>query len=92
MVNCSRTLLRRRKAYTVPLSDDLPAAPPVDDTPLYEALASLNEGLRLPVAMYYLEGMSVREVAQALRLPQGTVKNRLMRARKKLAAILKEEE
>ena len=39
-----------------------------------------------------MEGLSVAEIAQAMRLPQGTVKNRLARGRKKLAELLGEEE
>jgi len=91
VVNCSKDILRRRRFRTVELDESIPA-PSVEDAPLAEAISSLNEGLRLPITLYYLEGMSVPEVAQVMRLPQGTVKNRLFRARKKLAAFLKEEE
>ena len=59
---------------------------------LSDALARLKEGLRLPITLYYMEGLSVAEIAQAMRLPQGTVKNRLARGRKKLAELLGEEE
>lgn len=35
-------------------------------------------------ALYYGEGMKVREIAEMVRLPQGTVKSRLSRIRKQL--------
>ena len=91
VLNCSKDILRRRRFRTVVLDESL-QAPSVEDEGLREALASLHEGLRLPVTLYYLEGMSVAEVAHVMRLPQGTIKNRLLRARRKLAEFLNEEE
>jgi RNA polymerase sigma-70 factor (ECF subfamily) len=44
------------------------------------------------VALFYLEEMSVAEVAVALDVPAGTVKTRLMHARRKLRAALGGEE
>ena len=90
-VNCAKDMLRRRRLETVELTETI-AAPPVADPVLSDALARLKEGLRLPITLYYMEGLSVAEIAQAMRLPQGTVKNRLARGRKKLAELLVEEE
>ena len=90
-VNCAKDMLRRRRLETVELTETI-AAPPVADPVLSDALARLKEGLRLPITLYYMEGLSVAEIAQAMRLPQGTVKNRLDRGRKKLAELLGEEE
>ena len=90
-VNCAKDMLRRRRLETVELTETI-AAPPVADPVLSDALARLKEGLRLPITLYYMEGLSVAEIAQAMRLPQGTVKNRLARGRKKLAELLGEEE
>ena len=90
-VNCANDMLRRRRLETVELTETI-AAPPVADPGLSDALARLKEGLRLPITLYYMEGLSVAEIAQAMRLPQGTVKNRLARGRKKLAELLGEEE
>ncbi|HPF87631.1 MAG TPA: RNA polymerase sigma factor [Candidatus Limiplasma sp.] len=91
VINCSRDILRRRRLRTVELDETI-AAPPANDQPLAEAIAALPEGLRLPITLHYMEGMSVKEVAQVMRLPQGTVKNRLFRGRARLAAFLQEEE
>lgn len=41
------------------------------------------------IALFYLEDMSVAEVALALDVPVGTIKTRLMHAREKLKALLK---
>ena len=61
------------------------------ETPLLDALMSLDEKYRLPLQLRYVEGYSVAEVAQILRIPQGTVKSRLSRGRDRLRAMIKEE-
>jgi RNA polymerase sigma-70 factor (ECF subfamily) len=52
------------------------------------ALAALPHDQRAAVALFYLEDMSVAEIAVALDVPAGTVKTRLMAAREKLKAAL----
>ena len=64
----------------------------VDSKPIHEALAKLPVEQRTAVALFYLEEMSVAEVAVALDIPVGTVKSRLMSARKKLREALVGEE
>jgi len=84
--------LRRKSARMVPaeyipaVHHDLP-----QETPLLDALFSLEEKFRLPLQLRYVEGYSVAEVARILRLPEGTVKSRLSRGRDKLKAIINEE-
>jgi RNA polymerase sigma factor (sigma-70 family) len=64
-----------------------------DHTPrdLARALASLAPPMRAALALFYLEDLSVAEVAIALEIPPGTVKTRLMHGREKLRAFLGEE-
>lgn len=62
-----------------------------ENEPLRDAVAALDETLRLPVLLYYMEGYKVREVAQILNIPEGTVKTRLLRAKTKLKRLLEEE-
>lgn len=90
VVNCSRDMLRKRKVHLSELTEDIPA-PQVEDSHLDEALQLLDERLRLPIVLHYMEGMSVVEISEALRLPQGTVKNRMYRGREKLSEILDKE-
>lgn len=52
------------------------------------AADKLNDKLRIPLYMYYTAEMSVEDIATALRIPQGTVKSRLHKARKILKEIL----
>lgn len=55
---------------------------------LYESLKQLTEKDRICVQLRYLEGYSVKEIAQIFRIPEGTVKSRLNRARKQLKSNL----
>ena len=59
--------------------------------PLRDALLALDMKLRLPVLLYYMEGYKLREIAQILRIPEGTVKTRLSRAKNKLKTLLEED-
>lgn len=66
--------------------DELPerVAPADADYELHDALINLHELLRLPILLHYAEGYSTKEIAQILRLPQGTVKSRMLRGRREL--------
>jgi RNA polymerase sigma factor (sigma-70 family) len=71
------------------LAEDPDAA--VDSGRLRAAIAALPRDQRSAIALFYLEQMSVAEVAVALDVPMGTVKTRLMHARRKLRAALEGE-
>lgn len=68
--------------------------PQADTDPdrLRAEIARLPAPQRSALALFYLEEMSVAEVAVALDVPIGTVKTRLMHARRKLHEALKEED
>ena len=53
------------------------------------AITALEETLRLPVELYYLEGFKTREIAGMLGIPENTVKTRLRAAREHLRKDLK---
>lgn len=52
------------------------------------ALAALPGDQRAAIALYHFEGLSVAQTAAALDVPAGTIKTRLMHARRKLRAML----
>lgn len=91
LVNVCNDMLRKRKRRPVPLEEDVPA-PQVDNLPLYDALDRLEVRLRLPIVLFYLDGLRVDEIAKVLGIPSGTVKGRMMRGRKQLARMLGEKE
>jgi RNA polymerase sigma-70 factor (ECF subfamily) len=58
---------------------------------LERAIADLPENFRTVFVLHEIEGVSVEDAAQALEIPTGTVKTRLMRARRKLQQALAPE-
>jgi RNA polymerase sigma-70 factor (ECF subfamily) len=94
VINVCKSLLRRRGR--VQLMADVPE-PPVqtsmqtDYSILRDALHALDVKYRVPLILFYLDGYSLNEIAKMMVLPQGTVKNRLFRAREKLRTQLQEE-
>ena len=88
IVNACLDLVRRRKrrVIEVELSPiDLPTASDTagalaDRQVLHDALARLDPGHRAVVALHYLLGVPLPEVAVSLGIPLGTAKSRLHRA------------
>ncbi|MGF1656764.1 MAG: RNA polymerase sigma factor [Verrucomicrobiales bacterium] len=83
----------RRQLPTIPLEHEVVAAPPDEEKSfrLHEfqrALAHLNDKERLVITLFELDGLSAKEVAEALGWSVGNVKVRAHRARKKLSAYL----
>lgn len=68
------------------------ALPHVSDAALWNAVNELDPDLRAVVECCYLQGLRYKEAADKLNVPIGTVATRLMRARKRLKALLREEE
>lgn len=68
------------------------AEPGTEPTDLRSEIAALPSGQRTVLELFYLEGLSVAEVATALTIPLGTAKTRLMHARNHLRALLEGEE
>lgn len=58
---------------------------------LERAIADLPENFRTVFVLHEIEGVSVEDAADALNVPTGTVKTRLMRARRKLQQALAPE-
>ncbi len=53
-----------------------------------EALAEVREVFRQPLALFYFEEFSYRDIAEILEIPEGTVMSRLARGREELRQIL----
>lgn len=81
--------LKRRRARTEPslqsASHDVDHNTSID---VWRALESLPQPLREVVVLRYFEDLSSREIASALRIPDGTVRFRLMIARQRLRPLL----
>ncbi len=88
LINECRAILRSRARFA-PLDAELAESVPAREEhgELYATLMGLDEKYRLPVTLHYIEGFKTSEITAMLRVPEGTVKTRLRRARE----ILREE-
>jgi len=85
---CYGILRKKKKEF---LTDSIEViAPPASDREVVEALAKLEERFRMPLVLHHMEGYSTKEVAAILRVPEGTIKGRLVRGRDLLKAKLME--
>ena len=85
-------LRRQRRERALPLWESA-AAFAYDEAglDLRQALEQLSPEQRAAVALHYFDGLSVEEVSRSLGIPSGTVKTRLLYARRKLSRLLREE-
>jgi RNA polymerase sigma-70 factor (ECF subfamily) len=91
---CARAIGRkvRDRRLEEGLGTDPQPGTPSDTVSLRRAIADLPAEQSAAIALFHLEDMSVAEVAVALNVPAGTVKTRLMHARRKLRAALEGDE
>ena len=85
--------LRRLRRET-PCEDPEPLCAPVEphgDGTLADLIAQLPAGQREAITLYYYEGFSAQEVAQALGVPRPTACMRLSRGRKRLRWLIETE-
>ncbi|MFQ6101869.1 MAG: RNA polymerase sigma factor [Anaerolineae bacterium] len=59
---------------------------------LQQAIDGLPRGQRVVIVLYYLEGLSLKEIAYVMDIPEGTVKSRLHYARERLKKAILEQE
>jgi len=60
----------------------------LDGESALRALAGVDEVFRAPLALFYLEELSYKDIARALDIPIGTVMSRISRGKDQLRAIL----
>ncbi len=93
LINECHNIQRQRKRECVPAAAPCqePSAPPDGEVTLHDALMTMDEKLRLPVMLYYIEHYRIAEIASMLRLPQGTIKTRMARGRNELKKYYAQE-
>jgi len=88
---------RRREGRSEEVTENLPDRGPradraLDDDDRARAVASALEAIpeeyRAPLVLLHMEGRKVTEIAYTLGIPEGTVKTRLARGRKRLRQVL----
>ncbi|MFB0846450.1 sigma-70 family RNA polymerase sigma factor [Paenibacillus oleatilyticus] len=90
LINECRKLLGKRRGMV--LTGEIPETAALsvefDRIELKEAVEKLDDSLRIVITLHYFEDMSLKQVAAALELPEGTIKSRLHRARQSLLDFL----
>lgn len=84
----------KRVVLGSPAMELTPAPDQMDDRlerqELLAAIRRLPTDFRDVILLHYYQGYGIAEIAQMLRVPEGTISSRLSRGRKKLEDILKE--
>lgn len=83
---------RPREAALAEAMDQGAQETPEDALMIRAALDALDLKYRIPLVLYYLDGYPVKEVARIMRLPPGTVKSRLSRAKRLMQRQLTDQE
>ncbi len=94
-INRSRDLIRsdqRRRRNEGRAAPDEAVVDPESDSHLLPLLSQLPERQRVAMALYYLEGLSVEQVAEQMSLSQGAVKYHLHEGRERLRPLLEDQE
>jgi RNA polymerase sigma-70 factor (ECF subfamily) len=64
----------------------------LDGATVVQALRQLDETFRAPLALFYLEDHSYRDIAEVLEIPIGTVMSRISRGKELLRKQLVKQE
>ena len=91
---CYDACRKRRNTVDLEAAGEVPAATGLDTAErlsLWQAVMSLSDDLRATVTLFYYDGMSVREIGQALGISEAAVKTRLSRGRARLRLLLDEK-
>ncbi len=80
-VNYCKNILRSAKQYVETPLDELALLAPLEERELFLAIMELPEKYRSVVTLHYLEGYSLREIAQLLHIGPSAVSMRLFRAK-----------
>ncbi len=83
---------RKRRAVARLSAQPSAVPPPPEPDAMGPLLAALPRQQRTAVALFYVDGLSVAGVASAMGLAEGSVKSHLHDARRRLRAVLDEEE
>ncbi len=87
--------IQKKRINSLPYEEyfeNAPAEEAENYSELYIAIAKLPVKLRITIVLHYIEGYSIKEISQALKIPSGTVKSRLSKGRLMLKQDLEDLE
>lgn len=83
-----RKTYREREVMAGQSQDAAQHSAPSDGIAITQAFAALPADQRLAAHLFFVEGLTLAEIAQVQSIPEGTAKSRLFHARQKLKAVL----
>lgn len=92
LINECNKILRKNKKITT-LVENLDTeiySDSYENLDLTRAINDLSEELRITTVLFYFEDMSLKDIAKVLKIPEGTVRSRLTRARSKIREVMSE--
>lgn len=93
LINECKNLMRKEKKIVyledIEREEDLYTQEKEVKMDIKEVLKHLNDDYREVVNYYYIQEKKVSEISKILKVPEGTIKSRLSRARKMMADMLK---
>lgn len=89
VVNSSKQIIRKMNRVSYIEESQFEQSIAFEGDELWLILSELEEELREVIVLYYYLQFSVKEISGIVKVPEGTVKSRLSRARTKLAKILR---
>lgn len=87
-----RAQAERRHLVGGPAGEGSVAATPGDALIIAQAMAALPPDQRLAAQLFFVEGLTLAEIAEVQAVPEGTAKSRLFHARRRLKAALSGDE
>ena len=89
LVNASKRIVAQSHKFVLTENENqYEQIQPFESDEMWTTVMELDEEFREVVVLYYYEQFSVKEIGKMLKIPDGTVKSRLSRAREKLLRII----
>lgn len=94
MINECNIMLRRKKDVLYidnVIVENIQRPDLADNIGIFDLINSLEDDLKMVVLLYFYEDMPQKEISKLLKIPNGTVRSRISRAKEKLREIIKED-
>lgn len=83
-----KTYARRKRTFTSEYLEELGPVFEDEHHELWDSVMKLDVVFREAIILFYYDRLSIREIAQVLKVKEGTVKSRLSRGKKQLKEML----
>lgn len=92
VINQSKMYIRKnsRLQFVESMEQEREQITEADDVNIWDLVMSLKSELSTVVILYYAQGYKVKEISEIMKIPEGTVKSRLAKAREILKKELEE--